>query len=50
MSVLQYFTWEEMERLVCGKKIVDIDLLEKNTVTSPELEKKLFSKMGMGNT
>ena len=26
MSVLQYFTWEEMERLVCGKKIVDIDL------------------------
>ena len=42
MSVLQYFTWEEMERLVCGKKIVDIDLLEKNTVTSPELEKKNY--------
>ena len=40
MSVLQYFTWEEMERLVCGKKIVDIDLLEKNTTIAPELEKK----------
>ena len=40
LSVLQYFTWEEMERLVCGKKIIDIDLLEKNTIISPELEKK----------
>ena len=42
MSVLQYFTWEEMERLVCGKKVVDIELLEKNTVISPELEKKNY--------
>lgn len=40
LSVLQYFTWEEMERLVCGKKTVNIDLLEKNTIISPELEKK----------
>ena len=40
ISVLQYFTWEEMERLVCGKKTVDIELLEKNTVIAPELEKK----------
>ena len=40
LSVLQYYTWEEMERLVCGKKIVDIELLEKNTIISPELEKK----------
>ena len=40
LSVLQYFTWEEMERLVCGKKTVDIELLEKNTIISPELEKK----------
>jgi other hect domain ubiquitin protein ligase E3 len=40
LSVLQYFSWEEMERLVCGKKIIDIDLLEKNTIISPELEKK----------
>ena len=42
MSVLQYFTWEEMERLVCGKKVVDIELLEKNTIISPELEKKNY--------
>ena len=42
MSVLQYFTWEEMERLVCGKKTVDIELLEKNTIISPELEKKNY--------
>ena len=41
-SVLQYFTWEEMERLVCGKKTVDIELLEKNTIISPELEKKSY--------
>ena len=40
LSVLQYYTWEEMERLVCGKKTVDIELLEKNTIISPELEKK----------
>ena len=40
LSVLQYFTWEEIERLVCGKKIIDIELLEKNTVISPELEQK----------
>ena len=40
MSVLQYYTWEEIERLVCGKKIIDIELLEKNTVISPELEQK----------
>ena len=42
MSVLQYFTWEEMERLVCGKKTVDIELLERNTVIAPELEKKNY--------
>ena len=42
MSVLQYFTWEEMERLVCGKKTVDIELLEKNTIISPELEAKNY--------
>ena len=40
LSVLQYYTWEEIERLVCGKKIIDIELLEKNTVISPELEQK----------
>jgi len=42
LSVLQYFTWEEIERLVCGKKIIDIELLEKNTVIAPELEKKEY--------
>jgi len=42
LSVLQYFTWEEIERLVCGKKIVDIELLEKNTIISAELEKKEY--------
>ena len=36
MSVLQYFTWEEMERLVCGKKIVDIDI--KNNYKFEKLE------------
>ena len=42
LPVLQYFTWEEIERLVCGKKIVDIELLEKNTIISPDLEKKEY--------
>jgi len=42
LPVLQYFTWEEIERLVCGKKIVDIELLEKNTIISAELEKKEY--------
>jgi hypothetical protein len=39
-SLLQFFTWEEVERLVCGKKTVDIELLKKNTVIAPELQKK----------
>ena len=40
LSILQFFTWEEVEILICGKKCVDIDLLQKNTVISNELEKK----------
>ena len=39
---MQYFTWEEIERLICGKKIIDIDLLEKNTIITAELENKNY--------
>ena len=39
-SLLHFFTWEEVEKLVCGKKTVDIELLKKNTVIAPELQKK----------
>ena len=39
-TLLHFFTWEEVEKLVCGKKTVDIELLKKNTVIAPELQKK----------
>ena len=42
LSVLNFFTWEEVECLVCGKKTVDIELLKKNTIISPELKEKEY--------
>ena len=47
MSVLPYFTWEEMELLVCGKKALYIELLEKKYNNFILIRKKeLFGKMG----
>lgn len=34
LSVLQLFTWQELETLVCGKSEIDLALLKKHTVYS----------------
>ena len=38
LSILNFFTWNEFACLVCGRKTVDIELLKKNTIISPELK------------
>lgn len=42
LSVLKFLTYEEFENLICGRKIIDLSLLKKNTIITPEFSNKEY--------
>ena len=42
LSILQFYTYSEIEKLICGENKIDIDLLKKNTIISSEIKSKEY--------
>ena len=46
LSILNFYTYKEIEKLICGENKIDIELLKKNTIISSEIKSKDTNLVG----